>query len=112
MLRILTAFAICIVSMSALADDKFASCRTHEWVDGGERFTAEMAQRLIARDGSADAVLKKFQSGHEADLKVQSTLSGGDKALTEQNTARLKSEHSKFMAALTPLARCVESRIR
>lgn len=112
MLRILTAAAICILSIPAFADDKFVSCRTHEWADGGERFTAEMAQRLITRDGNADAVLKGFQSGHEADLKVQSTLSGDDKSITQQNTARLQDQHNKFIAALTPLLRCVERKMR
>lgn len=112
MLRTLTAVAICVLSMPALSADKFASCRTHEWTDGGDRFTAEMAQRLIARDGNADAVLKGFQAGHKAELKVQATLSGGDKSLTEQNTARLKNEHTKFIAALTPLLQCVEQRLR
>ena len=110
--RILAAAAICILSIPAFADDKFASCRTHEWTDGGERFTAEMAQRLITRDGNADAVLKGFQSGHEADLKVQSTFSGGDKSPNQQTTDRLKDQHNKFIAAVTPLLRCVERKTR
>jgi hypothetical protein len=109
MLRnVIVAGICCLVSNLSFADDTLARCRTHEWSEGGERFTAEMAQRMIARDGSADAVVKSLQTGHEADVKALSELNKGDASANQRQADSLNKAHEKFISQLTPLLRCVE----